>query len=151
MKLINSQKLIRDVMKRRDLNMGVKSLISEVISYQPTVYADKAVEQMNNRYLFKAKRVDNGEWVKWNIFTGLYGMNIDKSTICQCIGLKDKNGKLAYENDIVRCGNKLTVKVNKEFARWWLKGDIAEYIYRCCKESCREDEIEIIGNIFDMQ
>ncbi len=56
---------------------------------------------MEDRYLFKAKRLDNGEWVVWNIFSGLYGTDIDKSTICQCTGLNDKNGNLIWEKDIV--------------------------------------------------
>lgn len=83
---------------------------------------------MNNRYLYRAKRYETREWVEgflvnfggvdW-IFTGMvnklnrfengYGTAIypaikymvDASTICQCTGLKDKNGKLIWENDIV--------------------------------------------------
>lgn len=73
---------------------------------------------MEDRYLCKAKRTDNGEWVIGGLvrygFTGrekyyivpsyasdLYALEIDPSTICWCTGLKDKNGKLIWENDIV--------------------------------------------------
>lgn len=66
---------------------------------------------MENRYLFKAKRKDNGEWVQgylygiWEKRYILWGMTndipdmieVDPSTICQCTGLKDKNSKLIWE------------------------------------------------------
>lgn len=67
---------------------------------------------MVDRYLFRGKRKDNGEWVegcflkRWD---GLWIFSIDEkfadliipSTICQCTGLKDKKGKLIWENDIL--------------------------------------------------
>lgn len=70
---------------------------------------------MEDRYLFKAKRFDNGEWVIGNRVdspngrvaisetSGEWGLcECIPSTICRCTGLKDKNGKLIWENDIVK-------------------------------------------------
>ena len=72
---------------------------------------------MNDRYLYRAKRTDNGACVDGasvhsvykinDICVGKYGSEVgmhqvDESTICQCTGLRDKNGKLIFENDIVK-------------------------------------------------
>lgn len=130
---------------------------------------------MEDRYLFKAKRADNGEWVigfyayihkKHYIYTGqlihggLYDVaerfEIDPSTVCQCTGLKDKNGKLIWENDIVKDKHG-----NFYIAIWW--NDYYQYCWVCIKSIIeifvgrKRDlwvitenfEIEVIGNIFD--
>ena len=73
-------------------------------------------ENMGDRYLFKAKRLDNHYWILGFLSvnkTGKYFIRpicgsalsseeVDKNTICQCTGLKDRNGKLVWENDIIK-------------------------------------------------
>ena len=140
---------------------------------------------MNDRYLYRAKRTDNGEWVEgnlvWsddadddykaiiipttdiNMFTrgGARGdlgfenwCRVDPSTICQCTGLKDKNGKLIWENDIMvaHLDDKFPEDTTYTRVVWDNNGF-------CTKEQGSEDispldkfdqeYFEVCGNIFD--
>nr|DAV95772.1 MAG TPA: YopX protein [Caudoviricetes sp.] len=70
---------------------------------------------MENRYLYRGKRIDNGEWVVGHFYEFMgksyifeppftskaLTYEVEPSTICQCTGLKDKNDKQIFENDIV--------------------------------------------------
>ena len=146
---------------------------------------------MNNRYLYRAKRIDNGEWVEGYLiyakkdcyicenpyecmseYSSLNGQSygfggfklVDQSTICQCTGLKDKNGKLIWENDIIKYhfGNVYAPIKYGEYQSCFdstSTGHIGFYVdwTGTTKENMRKDlgywinmvEADVAGNIFD--
>ena len=133
---------------------------------------------MNREILFKAKRLDNSEWVegyylniaKINHFicTGKIKLDgalkgiiapemyaIDPDTLCQYTGLTDKNGEKIWENDICDRKEKYPEIVTYNKGDWQL-----DYSYVFGKEmhtdacnlgfyACERNCVEVIGNVFD--
>lgn len=112
---------------------------------------------METRYLFKGKTII-GDWVrgllanngdKWYISNNAgrtFAFEIRPDTICQCTGLKDKNGILIWENDIV------ADNVIYGVVKW---DDVnARYVIDDRDDGYQEysdwwHEVEVIGNVFD--
>ena len=124
---------------------------------------------MNNRYLYRAKRKDNSEWVEGFLMDDKYintpfndndacgrfddPVEIDPSTISQCTGLKDKNGKLIWENDIIEAhlDNLFPEDISRFQVLW------KDYSFKIRLEKELYDDFcddlselfEVAGNIFD--
>lgn len=137
---------------------------------------------MQDRYLFRAKRLDNGEWVQGcyiydidrdsseslnefahriqPLYAHAYAEPVNQSTICQCTGLKDKNGRVIWENDIVngiikrgaafyRC----LVLWNECKARFDVRAMGCNFPMTL--DECTDDismsgfDYEVVGNVFD--
>lgn len=126
---------------------------------------------MENRFLSRGKRIDNGEWVegylsypfcteKGNESYYFYAKDsldffcrcvVDPSTICQCTAMPDKNNKLIFENDIVIKHNDddkepYLIRWSENYAAWELaQCGCAMYGFF----DVDFGEIEVIGNAID--
>ena len=117
---------------------------------------------------FKAKRLDNGEWIIGSFVVmkipalskttigivaadGATLHEIDPSTVCQFTGLKDRNGVEVYENDIVKAVDWEEKICNVEYK---------DYGFCLCGKCFRDDimplfvaigicDIYVVGNKFD--
>lgn len=126
--------------------------------------------------LFKAKRIDNGEWVEGcliidhsrsNLFEyriqpvesgALYAQPIDPETLCQFTGLCDRYGNKIWENDIVKTISDIyaQVKFGLYTTGFALKECNQGFYIGFPDETCLRYElgywnnkVEVKGNIFD--
>ena len=126
---------------------------------------------MNDRYLYRAKRIDNDEWTYgylygiWERKYILWGMTnnvpdmteVEPSTICQCTGLRDEDGKKIFEGDIV--GYIDCTSTENGYSEHYCRGRVAwdeetasfQVTERLSAESYEvlDRGCNVLGNIFD--
>ena len=128
--------------------------------------------------LFKAKRIDNGEWAEGyytecngktfiGIDISIYGdifevfctpvirwFEVDPKTLCQFPGLCDKNGEKIWENDILMAhlDESYPENVTYETVEWNVAGWVGretDSIGRQYLDKFDLEHYEVVGNIFD--
>lgn len=114
---------------------------------------------------FKAKRLDNGEWIVGSIIKSTAGVKerayivdnfssmsdysvvgVDPSTVCMFTGLTDKNGAPIYEGDIVMH------KDNNAERRGDINWDSKAAAFCFCQDFLvhyHSEDMVVVGNKFD--
>lgn len=121
---------------------------------------------------FKAKRLDNGEWVYGSLIRSTAGVKerayivdnfssmsdysvigVDPSTVCQFTGLKDCEGKEIFEHDLIHfVGYEPTAEViwSEDDYAFMTTGDTNLFLLSDVID-VGNGKIEVIGNKFDKE
>lgn len=117
---------------------------------------------------FKAKRLNNGEWVEGNLRTSKSGnamiipieyegaCSVDPSAVCMYTGLKDCGGTPIYEHDLLRCkksGSIFEVVWNQGNASFSLVDTEFPVLYptNTLGRMWHNRQLKVIGNKFDKE
>ena len=114
---------------------------------------------------FKAKRLDNQEWVEGNLRTSKSGnamiipieysgaYPVEPTTVCQFTGMKDKTGNDVWEGDLVRESYEL-LDIDNLYEVIYIEEDGA-FAFKCINKADNYEpyinvaDLVVVGNKFD--
>lgn len=120
--------------------------------------------------LFRGKRIDNGNWVEGCLIkrkyygdvryyigfievTLLTKVEVIPETVCQYIGITDKNSKKIFENDVVKTKYGRLCQVvwvsSPYYQCWDMIGLESKHQAPDWRDIWYKDNLEVVGNIYD--
>lgn len=120
--------------------------------------------------LFRGKRVDNGNWVEGCLIkrkyygettyyigfiemTSLTKVEVIPETVCQYVGITDKNSKKIFENDVVKTKYGRLCQVvwasSPHYQCWDMIGLESRHQAPDWRDIWYKDNLEVVGNIYD--
>lgn len=119
---------------------------------------------MQDRFRYRVWDKSQNKWLHFDFSTyptyqdRIWQALTDGETFYQCTGLKDKNGKLIYEGDIVRFKDNVTIKGSKthiaavehnEAFNAFMYHAECMGLYTVNKAQNEQFDVEVIGNIYE--
>lgn len=120
--------------------------------------------------IFRGKRIDNGSWVEGCLIkrkyydettyyigfiemTSLTKVEVIPETVCQYVGITDKNSKKIFENDIVKTKYGRLCQVawvsSPYYQCWDMIGLESKHQVPDWRDIWYKNNLEVVGNIYD--